>query len=384
MRVCQLCAVDFTLKKFLLPLIDGMCELGWDVTAVCSDGKEIAELRAQGYCIDAIPIARSMNPWLALGSLLALTCYLRRHKFDILHAHTPVAALIGRIAAKLAGIPLVIYTAHGFYFNDDMPRWKYLLYVTIERLGGSLTDILFTQSSEDAQSAVAYRFLDSKNIHAIGNGVDLERFSPGDSDCAVDIRKELDIPMDAFVVGFVGRLVEEKGVGDLLIAAEYATRQSQKIWFILIGERLASDHAKGIENILAKIALESSRRVLTLGLREDIPRLISAIDLFCLPSWREGMPRSVIEAMAMGKPVIATNIRGCREEVIHGETGILVPPRAPIKLANAILQMSERPMQCRLMGEKGRARALAFHDESKIISKQIQIIREYIDGRQAI
>lgn len=384
LKVCQLCAVDFTLEKFLVPLVSGMTNQGWEVHSVCSDGPAVERLRTRGFKIHVIPIERGLFRLSHLSSLIRLIKLFRHEKFDLLHVHTPIAALLGRIAAKIAGISIVVYTAHGFYFHDDMPRWKYLLYVAIEKLGGNLTDILFTQSAEDAYTAVGYRFLDSKNIHAIGNGVDLERFSPTNFDCAVDVRTALEIPMDAFVVGFIGRLVEEKGVGDLLIAAKYATRKSRKIWFILIGERLASDHAKGVEVELEKIAFEDRKRVLMLGLRDDIPQLISAIDLFCLPSWREGMPRSLIEAMAMRKPVIASNIRGCREEVIHGETGILVPPRAPIELADAILQMSGRPMQCRLMGEKGRARALAFHDESEIISKQIQLIREYINGRQAI
>ena len=379
LKVCQLCAVDFTLEKFLVPLVSGMLNQGWEVHSVCSDGPSVGRLRTQGFKIHVIPIARGFFRVSHLSSLTRLIKLFRREKFDLLHVHTPIAALLGRIAAKIAGISIVVYTAHGFYFHDDMPRWKYILYVSIEKLGGLLTDILFTQSAEDALTATRYRFLDSKNIHAIGNGVNLKRFSPTNWDCIADVRRAFKIPMDAFVVGFVGRLVEEKGVGDLIIAAEYATRQSPNIWFILIGERLPSDHAKGVEIELKKLSLQSSARVLMLGPRDDIPQLISAIDLFCLPSWREGMPRSLIEAMAMSKPVIATNIRGCREEVIHGETGILVPPRKPFELANAILQMSEKREECLMMGEKGRARALNFHDESLIIRKQIEIIREYFD-----
>jgi hypothetical protein len=135
MKVCQLCAVDFTLKHFLLPLIDGMRAQGWQVTAVCSDGPLIGAMRAAGYKIETLPIARSMNPLLALRSLVALTRLFRRERFDVLHAHTPVAALIGRLAARLAGVPLVVYTAHGFYFHDEMPGWKRALFVRAGALG---------------------------------------------------------------------------------------------------------------------------------------------------------------------------------------------------------------------------------------------------------
>jgi hypothetical protein len=96
----------------------------------------------------------------------------RKERFDLLHAHTPVAALIGRIAARLAGVPMIVYTAHGFYFHDEMPRWKRRLFVEMERLGARFTDLLFTQSSEDAQTAVAEKLLSRERVLAIGNGVD--------------------------------------------------------------------------------------------------------------------------------------------------------------------------------------------------------------------
>ncbi|MFM8314682.1 MAG: glycosyltransferase, partial [Deltaproteobacteria bacterium] len=116
LRVCQLCAVDFTLNHFLLPLVDGMKTEGWDVTCVCSDGNFVPELRNKGYKIITVPIQRSLNVFSHIVSLFLLYKVFKRNKFDVLHAHTPIAALIGRIAAKAARVPLVIYTAHGFYF----------------------------------------------------------------------------------------------------------------------------------------------------------------------------------------------------------------------------------------------------------------------------
>jgi len=136
LKVCQLCAVDFSLKKFLLPLIDGMDRHGWEVTSVCSSGPYVEGLRRSGYRVETIPIARSYNPFLALRSVLMLVLFFRRERFHVLHTHTPVAALIGRIAGRLAGIPLVVYTAHGFYFHENMPSWKRSVFVLLERFGG--------------------------------------------------------------------------------------------------------------------------------------------------------------------------------------------------------------------------------------------------------
>ena len=377
LKICQLCAVDFTLKHFLLPLIDGMHASGWGVTAVCSDGKEVAGLRAQGYRIDTIPIARSMNPWLALRSLIALTRYFRRHKFDVLHAHTPVAALIGRIAAKLAGIPLVIYTAHGFYFHDDMPRWKRTLFLILERIGGRFTGLLFCQSAEDAEDAVSEGIAHASRVMAIGNGVDVVRFDPAKVGTGETARTALGIPKEAFVVGLIGRQVREKGVAEFLQAVTVLAGCYPNLWVLLVGERLTSDHAQGVEADFAAARRVLGDRLVALGLRDDIPQLLAAMDVFCLPSWREGMPRTIIEAMMMAKPVLATDIRGSREEVVPEETGVLVPTRSPEQLAAAMRRFLEAPAWGRSLGLAGRQRALRLYDENRVVALQLARITEH-------
>lgn len=371
LKVCQLCAVDFTLAKFLLPLVNGMRATGWEVTSVCSDGKEIAGLRAQGYCVETIPIARSMNPWLALKSLIALVRYFRQQKFDVLHAHTPVAALIGRVAARLAGIPLVVYTAHGFYFHDEMPGWKRTLFVALERFGGRFTDLLFCQSSEDAEDAVSEGIAPAERVLAIGNGVDAERFDPGKVVGGEMVRSSLGIPKDAFVVGLIGRQVREKGVGEFLQAMTFLAELHPHVWVLLIGDRLVSDHAQGVGAEFSAAQRALGKRLVAPGLRDDIPQLLTAMDLFCLPSWREGMPRTIIEAMMMAKPVVATDIRGAREEIVPEVTGLLVPVRSPELLADAIERCLLDPDWGKCMGLAGRKRALSLYDERNVVALQL-------------
>lgn len=377
MKVCQLCAVDFTLKKFLLPLIDGMRENGWEVVATCSDGAYVPEMRAQGYRIDTIPIARSMNPWLAFRSLILLIRYFRRERFDVVHAHTPVAALIGRMAAGLTRVPFVIYTAHGFYFHDGMPRWKRGLFVALERFGGRFTDLLFCQSAEDAEDAVSEGISSADRVLAIGNGVDAIRFDPEKVGIGETARSALGIPPEAFVVGLIGRQVREKGVAEFLQAVTVLADCYSNLWVLLVGDRLTSDHAYGVEADFAEARRVLGDRLVAPGSRDDIPQLLAAMDLFCLPSWREGMPRTIIEAMMMAKPVLATDIRGSREEVVPEETGILVPTRSPEQLAAAMRRFLEAPAWGRSLGLAGRQRALRLYDENRVVALQLARITEH-------
>lgn len=381
LRVCQLCAVDFTLKHFLLPLIDGMQNHGWEVTAVCSDGPEIPGLRARGYTVDTIPISRSLNVFRHAVSVLRLAAYFRQQRFDILHVHTPVAALVARVAAFLARVPVVVYTAHGFYFHDEMPSWKRRLFVSLERFAGRFTDLLFTQSAEDAETAVQERISPAADTLAIGNGVDAGRFDPSVIGDGRAMRRALGIPDDAFVIGIIARQVIEKGIMEFLEAAIAAAGNNTEIHILMVGERLVSDHAGDVEAELERAGAALGKRLVATGARKDIPELLAAMDVFCLPSWREGMPRTIIETMMMGKAVIATDIRGSREEVVPGETGLLVPTRSPEALAEAFLALAGDRQKVALMGIKGRERALALYDEAQVVALQIRRIEQFLNKK---
>lgn len=373
MKICQLCAVDFTLKKFLLPLIDAQHADGNNVVAVCSDGEYVKGMREDGYRIVTISIERSMHPLKHLGSIWKLFWCFRRESFDVVHVHTPVAALLGRVAAFLARVPMVVYTAHGFYFHDDMPSFKRWIYIGLEIFAGRFTDLLFTQSSEDAKTAINEGIMPKHRVFAIGNGVDIKRFQVE----KVGLYASLNIPKDSFVVGMIGRLVEEKGVVEFLNAAMLVAVDKPNVYFVLVGDRLASDHAAAVDEAIEEAAKTLGERLILTGLRDDIPDLLSLMDVFCLPSWREGMPRTIIEAMILGLPVVATNIRGSREEVISNETGLLVPVREPTLLASAITRLVDNPSWSKELGERGRERALELYDENKVVSLQVNLIKKF-------
>lgn len=381
LKVCQLCAVDFSMKHFLLPLIDGMRAVGWEVTGVCSDGPEIAGLRTAGYTIDTIPISRSLNVFRHAISVLRLAHYFRRQRYDVLHVHTPVAALVARVAAVLAGVPTVIYTAHGFYFHDEMPAWKRRLFVVLEQFAGRFTDLLFTQSAEDAETAVSEGISSTERTLAIGNGVDAGRFLPAVVGDGRMIREALEIPASAFVIGIIARQVAEKGIVEFVQAAVGAAECNPNLYFLMVGERLASDHAGAVETTLDEAKAKLGGRLILTGGRKDIPELLAAMDVFCLPSRREGMPRTIIEAMMMGKAVVATDIRGSREEVVDQVTGLLVPTRSPAALERAFLELAGDQHKVIRMGAAGRERAMALYDESKVVALQVARIQSWLGDR---
>lgn len=381
LKVLHICAVGFTVEKFLVPLIDEMRK-EFDVTAVCSNDKHSDSLKARGYRIVNISIERRIRPFRHIISILRLRKFIAREKFHIVHVHTPVASIIGRIAAKLACVPIIIYTAHGFYFHDNMPRYKKRLFEAIERTCGWLSDFVFAQSAEDCNTAITDRIIDKHKIMAIGNGVNIAKFDISRIHCAEVLQglsNIVHINKNDIIIGIIGRVVREKGYWEWVRAAKIVLEKAKNVKFVAVGETLESDR-DGIKVELDNFiqANKLSDRVVFAGYRTDIPEMISIMDIFTLPSYREGMPRALIEAMCMSKPVVATDIRGCREEVVDGHTGYIIPLGDHEILARKLLHLIEHPELRKAMGENGRKRAVAEYDEREVIKKQMTVIASLI------
>ena len=368
MKICQLCAVDFTLYHFLLPLMRALRERGHDVVGVCADGSLADRVRAEGFRVEPVAVERSFNLMDHRRSYAALRRLFERERFDLVHVHTPVAALVGRFAAWRARIPRIVYTAHGFYFHERMPAWKRAAFIALEWLPGRLTHTLFTQAEEDAATARRLRLCRGGKAEAIGNGVDPQRFLCLSPDERRRFRAELGATDDDAVIVMVGRLVAEKGYPALFAAMREV---DATLW--VVGERLDSDHDSAVDGAIAAVHADPalSARIRFLGYRSDVPQILSGGDIFTLPSHREGMPRSIIEAMFSALPVVATDIRGSREEVVPDETGYLVPVDDVAGLAAAFQRLAGDPELRASMGRAGRARALMLYDEDKVIDRQI-------------
>ncbi len=371
MKICQLCAVDFTLYHFLLPLMEGMRDAGHEVIGVCADGALATKVRAKGFRVENVSIARSYDLKRHARTAKALKALFQRERFDLVHVHTPVAAMVGRYAAWRAGVPKIVYTAHGFYFHEHMKLPLRAAHIGLEWLGGRVTDMLFTQAEEDAETARRLNLCRGGRVHAIGNGVEAAQFQRADAAARARTRAQLRTPEDAVVITMIGRLVAEKGYVELF---EAMRKNNAVLW--VVGDRLRSDHASGIDTIVEAVKkdLALGPRIRFLGYRQDVPNLLAASDIFTLPSYREGMPRSIIEAMMTGLPVVATDIRGAREEVIDDETGFLVPVRNPAALGAALAKLVADPSLRARMGAAGRVRALDLYDEAKVVRRELDLI----------
>ena len=375
LKILQLCAVDFTAYHLLRPLGAGLRDAGYSVTFCCSPGEGLDMLRDEGFGAKAIRISRNYNVAHHARSMAALVRFMRSERFDIVHAHTPVAGLIGRGAARIAGTRGIVYTAHGFYFHDGMSPATHAFFAGLERSAAAFTDIIFVQSEEDREEAIKLKIAPAEKLVHIGNGVDPTKFGKEIHAIEAARFRETCGFGGGPVVGFVGRTVHEKGAIEFVRAAAIVRAAVPGAKFVMVGEPLRSDRDRCWEEIMRlRDELGLVKDLVLTGYRKDVPSILASFDLFALPSYREGMPRALLEAMATGLPVVATAIRGCREEVVNGETGILVPPRNHEALAAAIRKIvSSRDLMAR-MGAEGRSRVLEKFDERKIVALQIEHI----------
>ncbi len=370
MKILEVTNVDFSLRHFLLPLMRGLRERGHDVVGACAEGPLLDLPRAEGFRVEHVPMARSFNPVAQAKCLAALVALMRREKPDLVHAHMPISGLLARAAARIAGVPRIAYTCHGFLFNQPGRGFSGKLSLLLERAAGRITDTYLTVSEEEAGDA--RRLGIHRNPVPILNGRDPALYHP-DPQARAAIRAELGARETDCVVVAVSRLVRHKGYPELLHAMQ-ATPANCVLW--VVGERLATDHGEDLEPHFARAEAALPGRVKRLGYRHDVPRILAAADAFALPSHFEGLPMSIIEAMLTGLPVVATDIRGPREQVVDGETGFLVPPMTVAPLAEALSRLAADPALRARMGQAGRARALDRFDEAKIIARTVTLLEQ--------
>lgn len=383
-KIIQICAIDGTMDILLRELYKISVKEGYEVIGICSYGEKTKKLIDEGFNIKNINIDRSINIIGNFKTVIQLYKFFKKEKPDIVHVHTPVAAVLGRVASKLARVPLTIYTAHGFYFHENMSKLAYTLCFNIEKfMGRFFTDYIFTQSSEDAEVAKKNKFLPKNKILAIGNGVDVfgkfnkEKISSLDIE---NLKREFDIKEDDKVVSFIGRMVREKGILDLLEG--FNSLEDENVKLLVVGDVVQGDRDIECSKLIEKY--RNDKNIIFTGKRSDINVLLHISDVFCLPSYREGMPRSIIEAMASECAVIATNIRGSREEVVNGVTGYLVDLNSPKQIKEKIEILINNEKVLESMKEKGRIRSEELYDEKKVVYKQLSIFNKLLEEKGLI
>lgn len=370
MRIAHVANTDYFCAFLLLGQLRALRRAGFAVDVVCGPGPLTATLEAEGFRVHGVENARRVD---ALGDLRTLRAYLRlfrRERYELVHTHNPKVNLLAALAARVAGVPRVVSTVHGLYSHEGQRPVARAVWRGFEAASARLADLVLCQSGEDVRTARWRRIVPDARLRSLGNGIDLARFRPGrlareDRDA---LRRRLGVRRGEKALGFVGRLVREKGVEDLLAAVA-----GQRGWRVLLigpDERGAKDDALQPERWMGE------GPVRWLGLQPDMPPLYAALDLAVLPSWREGFPRSLLEAAASALPIVATRIRGCREAVEDGSSGLLVPPRSPRDLRQALEALASDPARRRHMGRVARARAERAFDEEAVFERIVRAYRE--------
>ena len=364
-RIVDVINVSASADALLRDRVLAMRGRGYDNRIVCSDGPHVASLRAAGIPVVTLPLPRSLDP-ARLGAVLArLTAYLVRERVDLVHTHCSVPGVVGRIAARLAGVPVVVHTVHGFYFHEPRSPVARRAALAVEQLCGRITDVLLTQNREELALAHRHGIGPRGRCHWIGNGIDVRRFVPAPRPAH-----------DRVTITCVARLEPVKNHGMLFAAAAALRRSGAAFQLKLVGE---GPLRGSYEARCAELGLAGT--VEFLGRREDVDQVLAGSDIATLVSLREGIPRAVLEAMAAGLPVVATDVPGTREAVRHGETGLLVPSGDAEALARSLGFLIDHPNARRWLGRHGRKRAVAEFDERTVIDALEHAYRDALRDR---
>ena len=362
MKIAHLTTVDMSLRYLLLAQLEAGRDLG-DSIGISASGEFVSELEERGIRHVALTSStRGMNLIADVRAMGQLWKVLRRERPDILHTHNPKPGVYGRIVGRLAGVPIVINTVHGLYATPESSLIKRMVVYTLEWIASRFSDAELIQSPEDYALLMKRGIMPRSKLRLLGNGVDLDRFRPNPA-LRGQVRQGLGLTDDQIAVGLVARLVDEKGVPELLRTAE---RLEDRYVVFIVGPR---DHQKSDAVSEELLARAEANGVRFLGMRTDVDRIYQGLDIFVLPSHREGFPRAAMEAAASGLPVVATDIRGCRQVVQDGINGLLVPVKDVDALTDAICRVGDDDQLRARMSQASVDRARVQFDERDIVNR---------------
>ena len=363
---------DMSLALLLGPQLRAFAGAGYEVYGASAPGPFVEQLAAWG--IRHVPLrhaTRAVAPRHDVMALAELRSSFLALRPDIVHTHNPKPGVYGRLAARSARVPAVVNTVHGLYAQPEDDWRKRAVVYGLERLAGRCSDAELVQNPEDLETLAGLGVPRAK-LRLLGNGVDLERFGPDAVDDAMRlaVRAEVGAQPGDVVVTAVGRLVREKGYVELFAAAERVRARLPQARFVVAGP---PDRDKADALPEADVRRAEAAGVRFLGFRDDVERLYRASDVYVLASHREGFPRSAMEAAASGLPVVATDIRGCRQVVADGVTGRLVPKGDVGALAAAIGELVAEPDTRSRMAAAARGKAAAEFDQQRVIDLTLEV-----------
>jgi glycosyltransferase involved in cell wall biosynthesis len=366
-KLMVLTTIDATMLAFLQHQMRELASSGYEVHAVTSPGSGLAQLR-DFATTHAIPMARPPAPLRDLVSLVRLVLLMLRVRPQIVHAHTPKAGLLGMLAAFLTGVQVRLYTIHGLPLETRSGLKRRILEAA-ERAASRFATQVYAVSPSLAQVVTAARLCAPEKLSVVGvgscDGVDVARFDPSaiSSGERAAIRTSWGLVDDSIAISFVGRLARDKGIEYLATAWQLLADRYPRAHLVLCGPEDVSDPVD--PQVLAM--LRAHPRVLFLGLqRASMPTVYAASDVCVLPTFREGLPQVVLEASAMGLPVVGTCVTGVRDAIVPDVTGALIPARNAEALRDALARMLAAPEVRARLGRAGRSHVLAHFDATYV------------------
>lgn len=371
-KVVHVVNSDLGLKSHLGNYMCYQVNMGYEVSAIVSPGKWLTKDTTilNNIFVKTIPLRSQISPWEDLKSLVKILGYFHNKRFDIVHTHSMKPGFLGRLAAKISGVSVIVHTFHGINLFDGMPALQHILFKSIETVGCDWADSVLSQSKEDMHLAIKEKICPENKLHYLGNGINLEQFNPDliSSSRMNTLRSELGILPHEIVIGFIGRSEKEKGICEFIEAANILKQQGIQAKYLIIGpQQPEKSTAISPHELLGLCNVKED--IIFLGYRNDIPLLIGLMDIVTLPSYHEGIPRCLMEGAAMGKPVVASRVRGIQETVLDGITGILVPVRSSSELAIGISKIIENPQLKEELGRNAREHALKNFDERMFFAR---------------
>lgn len=357
-KLVQIVTSPLTAWSFLNGQLRYMREHGFDVTLITNPGPELDKIgQREGVRTIGLPMRREPSPLRDLISLTRLVTLLRKLRPDIVHFGTPKASFIGGLASKLAGVPIRLMTLHGMR-ADGLKQPTRTAVLTMERISCMTAHRVYCVSRSLRWRALELQLTSAEKLRVLGqgtaNGIDATRFSRGEeiSERAHALRKRHHIPAGSPVVGFVGRLVRDKGISELVSAFKQLKTKFTNLVLLLVGP--FEDYDKISAELRTNI--DNDPQIVHIDFLEDPVPAYALMNVLALPSYREGFPYVPMEAAAMQLPVVATRVTGCVDAIIDGCTGTLIAPQCADELADALGRYLADPQLCHRHGVAGRER----------------------------
>lgn len=356
-----------------LRLVQKLSSREFESTIICgeqssNEGDLLSNAADGGFETIIVPeLVREIDPLIDLRAFYALVRVFKRKKFDIVHAHGSKAGAIGRLAASVCGVPIILYTVHGWGLKAGGLMVR-VIFRTIERALARASTALLFQTESDKNEADQFEIGENSQYYLIGNGIDLRPFENYDVKAAKRIRRDLGLE-NKQVIGTVGRVSAQKNPTGFFNIARQIVEKNKKAVFIFAG---GGEMLDKMRKLVKEARLE--RSVLFLGVRNDIPELVANFDVFILPSLWEGMPRSIIEAMVLAKPVIAYDIAGIREIVNDGTNGFVVPVHDSVQMCHMIEYLLSHKSECKKLATRAKRTAKQY-DFNKVVSRVERIYK---------